>query len=325
MNFQELLAERGTLVADGAMGTILFDLGLETGGCPELLNVEQPDLVQKVHQGYYEAGSDIVLTNTFGGTAARLKLHKMQDRVAELNTAAVEIARRAGATFDRPTLVAGSIGPTGELFEPLGPLTRDEGIALFSEQCDALVEAGVDILWIETLSSWEELDAAVTAASGRGVPVTATLSFDTNGHTMMGLAPKDFGTWWHDHQIAGLGANCGIGPSDVVQAAGEVHSTAPDAIVIAKGNCGIPLYKDEQLVYPTGPEAMADYAELAVRSGASIVGACCGSGFEHIAAIRAAVDAGINGERPTSTEVSDRLGKVSAPIEKPQRTRRRSH
>lgn len=325
MKFQELLAERGTLIADGAMGTILFDLGLETGGCPELLNVERPDLVQKVHQGYYEAGADIVLTNTFGGTAARLKLHHIQDRVAELNTAAVQIARRAGETIDRPTLVAGSIGPTGELFEPLGPLTRDEGIALFSEQCDALVDAGVDILWIETLSSWEELDAAVTAASGRGVPVTATLSFDTNGHTMMGLAPKDFGAWWHDHQIAGLGANCGIGPSDVVQAAGEVHSAAPDAVVIAKGNCGIPLYKDEQLVYPTGPEAMADYAELAVRSGASIVGACCGSGFEHIAAIRAAVDSGISGERPTPTEVSDRLGEVSAPLEKPQRTRRRSH
>ena len=216
MKFGELLARRGTLVADGAMGTVLFDLGLETGGCPELLNVERPDLVEKVHKGYYEAGSDIVLTNTFGGTATRLKLHQLQDRVAELNAAAVEIAIRAGDTISRPTLVAGSIGPTGELYEPLGPLTREEGVRLFSEQCDALVGGGVDILWIETLSSWEELDAAVTAASGRGVPVTVTLSFDTNGHTMMGLAPKDFGAWWYNHQIAGLGANCGIGPSDVV-------------------------------------------------------------------------------------------------------------
>ena len=325
-NFEDLLAERGTLVADGAMGTVLFDLGLETGGCPELLNVERPDLVQKVHQGYYEAGSDIVLTNTFGGTAARLKLHNMTDRVAELNKAAVALAKAAAAEIDRPTLVAGSIGPTGELFEPLGPLTRDEGIALFSEQCDALVEAGVDILWIETLSSWEELDAAVTAATGRGVPVTATLSFDTNGHTMMGLAPTAFGTWWQEHQIAGLGANCGIGPSDVVQAAGEIHGSAPEAVVIAKGNCGIPLYKDEQLVYPTGPAEMGTYTELAVRSGATIVGACCGSGFEHIAAIRAALDAGISGERPTLEEVSERLGDVSMPpAAKPERVRRRNH
>ena len=285
--FQDLLASRGTLVADGAMGTVLFDLGLEAGGCPELLNIERPDLVQKVHQGYYEAGSDIVLTNTFGGSSARLKLHNADHRVAELNKAAVSIAKAAGAQIDRPTLVAGSIGPTGELFEPLGPLTRDEGIAIFSEQCDALVEAGADILWIETLSSWEELDAAVTAASGRGVPVTATLSFDTNGHTMMGLAPKDFGTWWQQHQISGLGANCGIGPSDVVQAAEEIHAHAPEATVIAKGNCGIPLYKDDQLVYPTGPAEMGTYTELAVRSGATVVGACCGSGFEHIAAIRA--------------------------------------
>jgi len=324
--FQDLLAERGVLVADGAMGTVLFDLGLETGGCPELLNVERPDLVQKVHQGYYEAGADIVLTNTFGGSAARLKLHNMEDRVAELNRAAVAIAKKAGAEIDHPTLVAGSIGPTGELFEPLGPLTRDEGIALFSEQCEALVDAGVDILWIETLSSWEELDAAVTAASGRGVPVAATLSFDTNGHTMMGLAPADYGTWWQEHQIAALGANCGVGPSDVVQAAGEIHGTAPEAIVIAKGNCGIPLYKDEQLVYPTGPDAMADYTELAVRSGASIVGACCGSGFEHIAAIRAAVDTGVHGDRPSLEEISERLGDVSMPpAAKPARRRRRSH
>ena len=324
MKFGELLEKRGTLVADGAMGTVLFDLGLETGGCPELLNIERPDLVEKVHKGYYEAGSDIVLTNTFGGTATRLKLHQLQDRVAELNTTAVEIAIRAGDTISRPTLVAGSIGPTGELYEPLGPLTREEGVRLFSEQCDALVEGGVDILWIETLSSWEELDAAVTAASGREVPVTVTLSFDTNGHTMMGLAPKDFGAWWHDHQIAGLGANCGIGPSDVVQAAGEIHRAAPDAIVIAKGNCGIPLYKGEQLVYPSGPEAMVDYTELALRSGVTIVGACCGSGFKHIAAIRATVDAGVAGERPTPTEISDRLGEVSMPKDKPQHPRRRS-
>ncbi len=320
----ELLAERDVLVADGAMGTALFDLGLESGGCPELLNVERPDLIHKVHTGYVEAGADIVLTNTFGGNRSRLALHSLGGRVMELNRAAVGIARDVADGADRDVVVAGSIGPTGELFEPLGPLTRDSGTEIFAEQAAALVDAGVDVLWIETLSSWEELAAAVDASVGRGVPVVATLSFDTNGHTMMGIAPAAFGAWGRDQGGGPLaiGANCGVGPSDVVQAVAGMAAAAPDAVIVAKGNCGIPLYKDDALAYPIGPEQMADYTRLAVRAGARIVGACCGSGFDHIAEIRRTVDSGIEGEPPTDAEIVARLGVGSGAI--PERPRRRS-
>lgn len=322
-DFEKLLEDRRVLVADGAMGTALFDLGLESGGCPELLNVERPDLIGKVHLGYVEAGADIILTNTFGGNGARLGLHGLDGRVAELNAAAVAVARSAAETTDRPVAVAGSIGPTGELFAPLGPLTHDEGVAIFSEQADALVESGVDVLWIETLSSWEELEAALEAASGRGLPVVTTLSFDTNGHTMMGIAPKSLAEWWAkrtDGPVA-LGANCGVGPADVVQAAADIVASAPEAIVVAKGNCGVPLYKDDAMVYPSGPEDMEAYTELAVRSGARIIGSCCGSGFDHVAMIRQTVDANIVGERPSLEEIGERLGDVSLP---PAARRRRT-
>ncbi len=326
---ENLLAEKGVLVADGAMGTALFEFGLESGGCPELLNVEQPDLIAKVHRGYVEAGADIILTNTFGGTRSRLALHGLADRVAELNRAAVDIARDVADGFDRPVLVAGSIGPTGELFEPIGPLSYDEGRAAFEEQVDALVAGGVDILWIETISSFEELSAAVDAASGRGLPVVTTLSFDTNGHTMMGVSPTSFGEWWEDagRPSLALGANCGVGPSDVVQAAAQITAVAPDAVVVAKGNCGIPLYKDEALTYPSGPDDMVPYTELAVRAGARIVGTCCGSGFDHVAAVRSTIDAGIDGPRPKGEEVRRRLGTGTegrAHTNRRRRRRRRS-
>ncbi len=320
--FEELLGTGRTLVADGAMGTALFELGLQSGGCPELLNVEQPDLVTKVHTGYVEAGADIILTNTFGGNRCRLELHHLEDRVDELNAAAVTLARQAAASVDRPVAIAGSIGPTGELFEPLGPLTHARGVEVFAEQARALVAAGVDVLWIETISSWEELEAAVEACAGLGVPVTATLSFDTNGKTMMGVAPAEFGTWATGTSTVAVGSNCGVGPSDIVQAARDIRSAADDVIVIAKGNCGIPLYKDDALTYPSGPEVMGDYAELAVRSGARIVGACCGSSFDHIAAIRARVDEGISGSAPDSDEIEARLGALAKPAGR-ERTRSR--
>jgi 5-methyltetrahydrofolate--homocysteine methyltransferase len=290
------------------MGTTLFALGLEGGGCPELLNVEQPDLVEKVHRGFIDAGADIILTNTFGGNRRRLALHQLQGRVAELNGAAVAIARRAADQAGRPVAVAGSVGPTGDIFEPLGPLSHAEGVAVFAEQCQALAEAGADVIWIETISSFEELDAAVEAAATTRLPITATLSFDTAGHTMMGISPADFGRWWLDHpEIAALGANCGIGPGDAVAASFDLTAVAPEAVTITKANCGIPLYQTEGLIYPVGPERMGDYVELAIRSGTRIIGACCGSTPDHIASIREAVDGHAHGPRPDRDEIELRL------------------
>ena len=320
--FLQLLESSRPLVADGAMGTTLFSLGLEGGGCPELLNVEQPDLVEKVHRGFIEAGADLILTNTFGGNRRRLALHGLEERVAELNAAAVAIARRAADLADRPVAVAGSIGPTGDLFAPLGPLSGDEGVAVFAEQATALAQAGADVLWIETISSFEELDAACEAARGTGLPFAATLSFDTAGHTMMGISPTAVGQWWDLHRdVAAVGANCGIGPGDAVAAALGIGAVAPAAVTITKANCGIPLYKSEGgLTYPIGPDRMSDYVELALRAGTRIIGACCGSTPDHIAAIREAVDSYKGGDLPTFDEVALRL---EASVASPRRERRR--
>lgn len=323
--FRDLLSRGRPLVADGAMGTTLFSLGLEGGGCPELLNVEQPDLVEKVHRGFIDAGADIILTNTFGGNRRRLALHRLEDRVTELNAAAVAVARRATDLADRPVAIAGSIGPTGDLFAPLGPLSHDEGVTVFTEQARALADAGADVLWIETISSFEELGAAVEAAQTTGLPYTATLSFDTAGHTMMGISPRALGEWWREHdQVAAVGANCGVGPGDAVATAWEISSVAPEANTITKANCGIPLYQTEGgLTYPIGPDQMGDYVDLALRSGARIIGACCGSTPDHIAAIREAVDSHRPGDRPDLAEIAERLDVAVRPQPGARRERRR--
>ncbi len=324
-NLEDLLGKRGILVADGAMGTTLFSLGLEGGGCPELLNIEEPELVSKVHAGFVGAGSDIILTNTFGGNRRRLALHGLQNRVAELNRAAVDLARSVADVSEREVLVAGSVGPTGDLFEPLGPMSHDHGVEIFTEQCLALAEAGVDVLWIETISSFEELNAATAAAATIGIPFSATLSFDTVGRTMMGIAPKAVGEWWSDqqHRPSAIGGNCGIGPGDAVAAAFDITEIAPAAVVVTKSNCGIPLYETDRLVYPIGPSGMAEYVELAIRAGARIIGTCCGSTPDHIAAVRKAVDDHPGGSRPERSEIEERLEAHALAVAVPRREGRR--
>ncbi|MEX2278997.1 MAG: betaine--homocysteine S-methyltransferase [Acidimicrobiia bacterium] len=319
--FETALFGDRVLVADGAMGTTLFSLGLEGGGCPELLNVERPGLVADVHRRFADAGSDIVLTNTFGGNGRRLALHSASRRVAELNRAAVDIARNATAEYE--TLIAGSVGPTGDLLAPLGPLTHQAAVEVFAEQIEALVEAGVDVVWIETLSSIEELAAAVEAAARFDVPRVATLSFDTAGRTMMGVTGTQVATWAAaDGRLDAVGANCGIGPGDAVAAVYDITGTSADLVAVAKPNCGMPLYQTDRLVYPVGPEAMAEFVDLAVRSGARIIGTCCGSMPEHIVAVRAAVDLHQGGGRPDRGEIEERLEArpiAAAPAQKRRR------
>ena len=295
--FQDLLDENTLLVADGAMGTALFDGGLEAGGSPELLNVDNPELIEAIHKSYVDAGADIILTNTFGGNGPRLELHKSAERTRELNAAGALIARKAAESIDRPVAVAGSIGPTGSLLVPYGLLTIEEAEAAFAEQVAGLVEGGVDVLWIETMSSLEELQAAVAAASQTDLPIVATMSFDSHGHTMMGVHPRTVGTWAAETpRLAGVGANCGIGPDDIVAAVAGIRETAPEILIVAKGNCGVPLYSGLTMEYPTTTADMDEYVDRAVAEGARIVGACCGSTPDHIAAIRHRVDQMAHGE-----------------------------
>ena len=310
----ELLAARGHLIADGAMGTNLFALGLETGDSPELWNVEHPDRVATVHRDFLAAGADIVLTNSFGGSRHRLKLHHAQDRVRELNAAAARIARAEvdahAARTGRRALVAGSMGPTGELFVPLGGLTADEAVAAFAEQAAGLAEGGADLLWVETMSAPEEVSAAVAGAARTGLPVVVTMTFDTNGRTMMGLTPGDFAGFARglDPVPAAIGANCGVGPAELADSILAITAADPAAVVVAKGNCGIPQYVEGQIVYDGTPEAMAAYARLVRDAGARIVGGCCGSTAVHVKAIADALAGYVPGARPDLTRVTEVLG-----------------
>ena len=310
----DLLAERGHLIADGAMGTNLFALGLETGNSPELWNVEAPEKVTAVHRGFLEAGSDIVLTNSFGGTAHRLKLHGAQDRVSELSAAAARVCRGAVDRWREETgrtcLVAGSMGPTGELFAPLGALTPETGEAAFAAQAEGLAEGGADILWIETISAAEEMAAAVAGAARVGLPIVATMTFDTNARTMMGLTPADFADLAKTLATppSAIGANCGVGPAELAQTVLGLTEADPDAVVVAKGNCGIPQYVDGAIVYDGTPEAMAVYARIVRDAGARIVGGCCGSKPEHVRAIAEALTGYAPGDRPTLDRIIEELG-----------------
>lgn len=312
--FLKLLNERPFLMADGATGTNLFGMGLMTGDSPELWNFEHPERIEALHQSFVDAGADLFLTNSFGGTRNRLKLHQAQDRVHEINKRAAEIGRKVADNSGREVVVAGSIGPTGDLFEPMGSLTEADAVAAFAEQAKALAEGGVDVLWIETMSSKEEVAAAVKGAATTGLPIVTTMSFDTNGKTMMGISPADFVAFVHslDPKPVAFGANCGVGAADLVATIVKLSEAAgPDDIIVAKGNCGIPFYEEGKIKYNGTPELMADYARIVRDAGARIVGGCCGTSPEHLQSIRHALDGHQPGARPAAAEIVARLGPVT--------------
>jgi methionine synthase I (cobalamin-dependent) len=307
-----LLAEREWLLADGATGSNLFNRGLQSGDAPELWNAAHPDRIGDLAAAFVEAGADIILTNSFGGTRYRLNLHKAADRVAELNEKAARIARAAADRSDRTVLVAGSIGPTGEILEPLGPLSLADARAAFEEQAVALARGGADLMWIETMSSVEETEAAIAGARVTGLPVLATLSFDTNGRTMMGITPSQLAGLHSKHHLAGCGSNCGVSPSELVASIVNLSSAAePSAILVAKSNCGIPKYVDGAIRFDGSPELMAVYARLALDAGARIIGGCCGTTPEHLRHMRAALEAHVRGAKPDLATIQAKLGEIS--------------
>ncbi len=313
--FTEALNNRPWMLADGATGTNYFQMGLMSGDAPEMWNVEHADRVRTLHRQFIEAGADIVLTNTFGGNRHRLKLHDGQDKVRDVNIAAAKNARaEADAYAGRTIYVAGSIGPTGEIYEPVGTFPYSEGVAAFAEQAAALKEGGVDVLWIETMSGEEELRAAVEGAATAGLPIVTTMSFDTNGRTMMGITPAAFGAMASTlaAQPVAIGANCGVGASELIATVMGITAARPDAFVVAKGNCGVPQYHDGHIHYTGTPELMADYARIALDAGAKIIGGCCGTSPEHLASMRKALEGHVKGVRPTIELVEEKLGAVSA-------------
>ena len=315
----DLLETNGYLVIDGAMGTELFAAGLTSGDSPELWNVENPEAVQAVHRAYVAAGSDIILTNTFGGTRFRMKLHKLQDRVDEINQAATANARLAADEVERTVLVAGSMGPTGELLFPLGELTAQEAQEGFAEQAAALTAGGADLLWLETLSSLEEMEAGVKGAqSVSDLPIVVTMSYDTAGRTMMGVTGTEMGARLAELGVSAPGANCGANLADTESAVTQIKEANGGLPVVSKGNAGIPVWVGSDLHYDGTPEIMAAHAYRLRQAGISIIGSCCGSTPEHIAYISAV----LKGEKPVP-DVEPPVGTQTNPQRENGGTRRR--
>ena len=287
----DLLDRSGVILADGAMGTMLMDLGLEFGASPEMWNVERPERVRSVHRGYLEAGARLVLSNTFGGSRFRLALHDLQDRMTELNQAGVELARQAVDEVGSGALVAGDIGPSGELLEPYGNLTYTEAVAGFGDQARALIQGGADVIWIETISALDEMRAAFEGVRSVSpeIPVIATMTFDTHGRTMMGVSPEEAVRGWADLDLAAIGGNCGNGPDEILTVIDKMRSVAPEKVLVAKSNAGIPQWLNGKTTYDAGPEEMARYAVQAAEAGARIIGACCGSTPAHLAKMGSAL------------------------------------
>ena len=285
-----LLQEGKPILLDGAMGTMLMKAGIESGDSPEEWNALHPDAVRQIHREYIQAGSRIILTNTFGGTSVRMETHGLGDRVIELNKKAAENARVEADAAPHPVLVAGSMGPTGQLLEPLGTLRVIDAEKTFADQAAGLVEGGVDLFWVETMSDLNEVKAAVVGIrSVSELPIAATMSFDSHGHTMMGVSPTQAVKELGEMNIQLLGANCGTGSDELIEAIKEMRSVNPDLPIIAKANAGVPKMIGTEVVYDGSPEVMAAYAADVWKEGATLIGGCCGSTPNHVRAMAEAL------------------------------------
>jgi len=283
--------EKGILISDGAMGTMLQGKGLTDGGAPELWNVENPSAIEEVLEEYAAAGANLITTNTFGGTRGRLQMHGLEDRLFELNKAGAEIARKV-ADRHPGCFVMGDVGPSGELMEPMGTMTIDEATALFADQIKALVAGGVDAILIETMSDLQEVEAAVKAAKAvaPNLPIIVTFSFDTNMRTMMGVKPAVAVSTLAAQGVRIIGANCGRGVDEMRVIAKELTDARTDGVyIITQSNAGLPKLVGGDFVYDGTPEEMAKYAQDMKTLGVNVIGSCCGSSPAHTRAMAASI------------------------------------
>ncbi len=310
-----LLREKDFILGDGAMGTNLFDLGLANGEPGELWNLNKPHMVAQIYQGFVDAGSEIILTNTFGANKYRFMLHSDPAQVQDVNITAARLARSVADACDRPVIVAGSMGPTGEMPEPYGERPVADIEEAFYQQAMALKQGGVDIIWIETMFFEDEIDAAAKAVERAGLAYVQTMTFDTNGCTMMGLKPQNAPQLKRDRKWNSIafGANCGVGPSQLVDTIMGISENSSDGdVIVAKANCGIPkMGTDMKISYDGTPEIMADYACMARDAGARIIGGCCGTKPVHIAAMRHALDTRERQPRASHEQIAEILGSVT--------------
>jgi 5-methyltetrahydrofolate--homocysteine methyltransferase len=291
-SFIQLLSnEKDVILLDGAMGTMLITQGLKPGTASELWNIDHPERVRSIHEEYIQAGAKVILTNSFGGNRIGLTKHGLLKQVGELNVAAAKVARQVADRSHLLVSIAGSIGPTGELLRPYGVLEFEEARDVFTEQISALVEGGVDVIWIESMSDLNEVRAAVEGArSVSDLPVVVTMSFDTKGHTMMGVNPSQAAKFYREAELTAAGSNCGKGPDDLLAVIKEMIQSGMEIPIVAKANAGVPKMIDNQIVYEGTPAIMSEYAANAKASGAKLIGACCGSTPDHIRSMAKALD-----------------------------------
>ncbi|MEM9853307.1 MAG: betaine--homocysteine S-methyltransferase [Pseudomonadota bacterium] len=307
-----LIEKQGWVLADGATGTNLFNMGLESGDAPELWNETEPAKITALYKGAVDAGSDLFLTNSFGGNASRLKLHGAEKRAHELSRISAEIGREVADASGREVIVAGSVGPTGEIMAPMGSLTHEGAVEMFHEQAEGLKAGGADVLWVETISAVEEFKAAAEAFALADMAWCGTMSFDTAGRTMMGITAPQLARQVEKlpNPPIAFGANCGVGASDLLRTVlGFKDAKRP---IIAKGNAGIPKYHDGHIHYDGTPELMAEYATIARNAGATIIGGCCGTTPEHLEKMRAALEETPKGDAPSLAEIEAALGGFSS-------------
>jgi 5-methyltetrahydrofolate--homocysteine methyltransferase len=310
----QMLATNDVILADGATGTNLFNMGLMAGDAPEMWNEQHPDRIRSLYQGAVDAGSDLFLTNSFGGNASRLKLHGAEKRAHELSRIAAEIGRDVADKCTRKVIVAGSVGPTGDIMEPVGTLSHSDAVEMFHEQADGLKEGGADVLWLETISAAEEYRAAAEGFGLAGMDWCGTMSFDTAGRTMMGMTSADMVKMVEGlpNPPLGFGANCGTGASDLLRTVLGFRAQGTERPIIAKGNAGIPKYVDGHIHYDGTPVLMADYAIMARDCGATIIGGCCGTMPDHLRHMRNALDSRPRAEPPTLDAITEALGAFSS-------------
>jgi methionine synthase I (cobalamin-dependent) len=295
---QTLLQKSQVVIADGAMGTMLQAAGLESGGSPVVWNAEHPDRVRAVHRAYIDAGAQILITNTFVGSRFQLARHGLAARAYELNRAGAQLlcdeiaahSERSGAESNH-VIAAGDIGPSGELFAPIGALAFDDAVAGFEEQAHALIDGGVDVIWTMTHSDLEEVRAVIEGVRrvSKDISILASMTFDTRGRTMMGVKPETAAHSLLEWGAAAIGGNCGNGPEEILGVVQKMRTVAPDAILIAKSNAGKPEIVDDKTVFRATPEMMAQSAVEVRAAGARIIGGCCGTTPAHIRAMAEAV------------------------------------
>ena len=330
---QKKLNDREWILADGATGTNLFNMGLSSGNAPEIWNRTEPKKIKALYQNSVDAGSDLFLTNSFGGNRSRLNLHGAENDAATFSQLSAEIGREVADSCSRSVIVAGSVGPTGEILEPIGKISYQTAVEVFHEQAEGLKKGGADVAWVETISAENELRAAAEAFSLADMEWCCTMSFDTAGRTMFGITTHQFVELISKipNKPLAIGANCGVGASDMLRTILSISSTKTNLPIIAKGNAGIPKYNHGKLHYNGTPKLMSLYATLARDCGAKIIGGCCGTTPHHLRAMHQALLRHTKTEPPSLNTIKEALGEFSSisdgtdsayPVRKRQNRRR---